>query len=67
MTFTDSRVADIAAEINNDETLHVKYLRSALGGIAVAEPAINLNALGIGHCHPSAIPDVGSEHLRTWV
>src|ERR1700691_6120488 len=48
VTFTDSRVADIAAEINADETLHVKYLRSALGGIAVAEPAINLNALGIG-------------------
>jgi hypothetical protein len=48
VTFTDSRVADIAAEINNDETLHVKYLRSALGGLAVAEPAINLNALGLG-------------------
>jgi hypothetical protein len=48
VTFTDSRVADIAAEINADETLHVKYLRSALGGSAVAEPAINLNALGIG-------------------
>lgn len=48
VTFTDSRVADIAAEINSDETLHVKYLRSALGGIAVAEPTINLNALGIG-------------------
>lgn len=48
VTFTDSRVADIAAEISADETLHVKYLRSALGAIAVAEPVINLNALGIG-------------------
>lgn len=48
VTFTDSRVADIAAEISADETLHVKYLRSALGGAAVAEPKINLNALGIG-------------------
>lgn len=48
VTFTDSRVADIANEILNDEMLHVKYLRSALGGSAVAEPAINLNALGIG-------------------
>ena len=48
VTFTDPRVADIAAEINNDETLHVKFLRGALGGSAVAEPAINLNALGIG-------------------
>jgi Ferritin-like domain len=48
VTFTDTRIADIAAEILNDEMLHVKFLRSALGGVAVAEPAINLNALGIG-------------------
>ncbi len=48
VTFTDSRVADIAAEISADETLHVKYLRTALGASAVAEPVINLNALGIG-------------------
>jgi hypothetical protein len=48
VTFTDSRVADIAAEISADETLHVKYLRTALGALAVAEPKINLNALGIG-------------------
>jgi len=48
VTFTDSRVADIAAEIAADEKLHVMYLRSALGGAAVAEPTINLNALGIG-------------------
>jgi hypothetical protein len=48
VTFTDPRVADIAAEILKDEMLHVKFLRTALGGVAVAEPAINLNALGIG-------------------
>jgi len=48
VTFTDARIADIAAEILNDEMLHVKFLRSALGAMAVAEPAINLNALGIG-------------------
>jgi Ferritin-like domain len=48
VTFTDQRIADIAAEILNDEMLHVKFLRTALGAIAVAEPAINLNALGIG-------------------
>lgn len=48
VTFTDPRIADIAAEINADETLHVKYLRTALGASAVAEPKINLNALGIG-------------------
>jgi hypothetical protein len=48
VTFSDSRVADIAAEIANDESLHVQFLRQALGGMAVAEPTINLNALGIG-------------------
>jgi Ferritin-like domain len=48
VTFADTRIADIAAEILNDEMLHVKFLRTALGGVAVAEPAINLNALGIG-------------------
>jgi len=48
VTFTDTRIADIAAEILNDEMLHVKFLRTALGAMAVAEPSINLNALGIG-------------------
>ncbi|GAC1701455.1 MAG: ferritin-like domain-containing protein [Candidatus Acidiferrum sp.] len=48
VTFTDSRLAAIAAEILNDEILHVKFLRAALGGMAVAEPAIKLDALGIG-------------------
>jgi hypothetical protein len=48
VAFTDTRIADIANEIYNDELLHVKYLRTALGGVAVAEPHINLNALGIG-------------------
>ena len=48
VTFTDNRIADIAAEISADETLHVKFLRSALGASAVAEPVINLAALGIG-------------------
>ena len=48
VTFADSRVADVAAEIANDEKLHVQYLRTALGAMAVAEPNINLDALGIG-------------------
>src|SRR5580704_14542 len=30
VTFTDTRIADIAAEILNDEMLHVKFLRTAL-------------------------------------
>ncbi len=48
VVFTDPRIARIAAEINDDEIKHVKFLRSALGGGAVAEPVINLDALGIG-------------------
>ena len=46
VTFSDSRLADIAAEITLDEMLHVKFLRSALGAAAVPKPAINLAALG---------------------
>lgn len=48
VTFTDSRLADIAAQIAQDELLHVRYLRTALGAAAVSQPNINLNALGIG-------------------
>jgi len=48
VTFTIPHLADIAAEILKDEKLHVMFLRSALGGMAVAEPVINLDALGIG-------------------
>lgn len=47
VTFTDTYVADTAAEIARDEAEHVKFLRSALPS-PVAEPAINLGALGIG-------------------
>ncbi len=48
VTFTDPLIAEIAAEINKDETLHVKFLRAALGSAAVPEPNINVAALGIG-------------------
>jgi hypothetical protein len=37
--------------IMNEEQTHVKFLRSALGSYAVAKPAINLNALGIGYAN----------------
>jgi Ferritin-like domain len=47
VTFTDTYVADTAAEIAQDEMEHVKFLRTALPK-PVAEPAINLAALGIG-------------------
>ncbi len=39
---------DIAKEIAYDEQQHVLLLRSALGSKAIAKPAINLDALGIG-------------------
>lgn len=46
VNFTDPLIAEIAAEINKDETLHVKFLRGALGSGAVAEPNINVAAIG---------------------
>jgi hypothetical protein len=46
VTFSDPRLADIAAEITFDEHQHVRFLRSALGAAAVPKPAINLAALG---------------------
>ncbi len=36
----------IAQQIMNDEQMHVKFLRSALGSGAVKKPTINLNAAG---------------------
>lgn len=54
VTFTDSRLADIAAQINFDETNHVKFLRNALGIAAVPEPTINLAALGIGFANDTS-------------
>lgn len=66
VVFTDTRVRDIANEIANDELLHVRFLRTALASAAVAKPAINLNALGIGFASESqfltlarAFEDVG--------
>jgi hypothetical protein len=48
VTFVTPGLAQLAAEIANDEQNHVKFLRSALGGMAVAEPAINLSAMAGG-------------------
>jgi len=42
------RLHAVALEIANNEQRHVQLLRSALGSYAVAKPAINLDALGIG-------------------
>lgn len=44
--FTDPELANIAKEITVDEQDHVNYLLKALGSMAVAQPAINLAALG---------------------
>jgi hypothetical protein len=51
ITFTDSAVQAIAMELAADERTHVTLLQGAiasLGASAIAKPAINLNALGIG-------------------
>ena len=44
----DNRVMQVARDLANEEQMHVRLLRTALGSAAVAKPAINLNALGIG-------------------
>ena len=44
----DNRVAQLARDVTNDEQMHVRLLRGALGSAAIAKPAINLAALGIG-------------------
>ncbi len=51
VTLGDTYVAATAMELANDERTHVKLLQGAIaefGGTAIAEPAINLNALGVG-------------------
>ncbi len=42
VTFTDPVVADYAREIAYDEVAHIRFLRSALGSAAVAQPALNI-------------------------
>jgi hypothetical protein len=49
--FTDTTTQAVARELAADEQAHVTLLQQAitgLGGQPIAEPAINLNALGIG-------------------
>lgn len=44
----DNRVMQVARDLANEEQMHVRLFRAALGSAAVAKPAINLAALGIG-------------------
>jgi hypothetical protein len=44
----DPLIAVAAEQVRIDELAHVVFLRAALGGQAVAKPAINLEALGLG-------------------
>ncbi|MGH9394277.1 MAG: ferritin-like domain-containing protein, partial [Terriglobales bacterium] len=48
VNFTDPDTAAVAKQIAADEQAHVKLVRKALGSAAVAKPAINLGALGVG-------------------
>jgi hypothetical protein len=44
----DERTRVVADAITRDEQAHVRFLRTALGGDAVAKPEINLEALNLG-------------------
>src|SRR5436190_12266411 len=48
LEFTDQVLFATAKELAFDEQQHVKLLRSLLGKKAIAKPAINLTALGVG-------------------
>ncbi|MGC2659876.1 MAG: ferritin-like domain-containing protein [Bryobacteraceae bacterium] len=50
-SITDNTVRNVAEELATDERAHVSLLQGAitgLGGMPIAKPAINLNALGFG-------------------
>ena len=58
VAFTDPVVAQFAREIAYDEAAHVDFLRSALGGLAIAQPAINIDG-GAGGAFTAAATAAG--------
>lgn len=48
VSISDTTELGVSKQIASDELHHVEFLRSVLGSSAVAKPAINLDALGIG-------------------
>ena len=54
--FKNAVVQNIAAEIANDEKNHVLFLRSALGGKAVAEPVISLDTSFVALAAAAGLP-----------
>ena len=49
MVALDDRVLQAARNLANEEQMHVRLLRTALGNAAIAKPAINLAALNLGY------------------
>ncbi len=63
VNFQNSIVRDIAAEVANDETNHIIFLRSTLGSKAVAEPAISLDAAFTAFAAAAGLPSNYSPYL----